>query len=205
MLKSSIGSLVVAITAAIAYGQPTDRSANASQPTHQERAAESLFDFRQLKSTAGWIVVNDNVMGGRSEGGFALNSDFLAFSGSTNTDGGGFSSIRGLLPEKSDLAKADGIVIRLRTDDRRLFKVDIRQSGPNRALSFRAPLKTETRDGWQDVKVPFKAFSASWRGQAMQGRKFNPAAAKQIGFFIYDGQDGPFRLEIQCVSTYTED
>ena len=42
----------------------------------------------------GWYVQNDNVMGGKSEGGFDISSGQLIFSGNTNTDCGGDSSIR---------------------------------------------------------------------------------------------------------------
>jgi hypothetical protein len=165
-----------------------------------------LFDFNTLESMSGWIVVNDNVMGGKSTGGHKLDAGKLVFSGSTNTDGGGFSSIRGTLPKTADLTKADGILIRLRANGNRSFKIDLRQSRParTRTLSFRAPLKFEAQDGWQDVRVPFSAFVASWRGQAVRGTKLNPAAATQMGFFIYDGQDGLFRLEIERISTYTD-
>ena len=53
-----------------------------------------LFDFANNAPKQNWIVVNDNVMGGRSEGGFSFKKKCLLFSGNTNTNGGGFSSIR---------------------------------------------------------------------------------------------------------------
>ena len=53
-----------------------------------------IFDFSEDDIHEKWIVVNDNVMGGRSKGGFAFIKNKLVFSGSTNTNGGGFSSIR---------------------------------------------------------------------------------------------------------------
>lgn len=41
-----------------------------------------------------WRTVNDGVMGGQSNGGSNLAGRILTFAGETNTDGGGFSSIR---------------------------------------------------------------------------------------------------------------
>ena len=53
-----------------------------------------IYDFTEDNPATNWITVNDNVMGGRSEGGFSFKKKRLIFSGITNTNGGGFSSIR---------------------------------------------------------------------------------------------------------------
>ena len=44
-----------------------------------------ITDFSQEPGGLEWFVVNDDVMGGRSSGGFELNDDYLMFTGSTNT------------------------------------------------------------------------------------------------------------------------
>ena len=69
--------------------------------THSPAAADTgtagsllLTDFTASTPDLGWYVVNDNVMGGRSDGGFELEQETLVFAGNTNTRGGGFSSIR---------------------------------------------------------------------------------------------------------------
>ena len=48
-----------------------------------------LTDFTASSADLGWYVVNDNVMGGRSEGGFDMEDTTLVFTGRTNTRGGG--------------------------------------------------------------------------------------------------------------------
>jgi len=53
-----------------------------------------LKDLASLSSASSWYVVNDNVMGGRSQGAFEMEQGALRFAGRTNTNGGGFSSIR---------------------------------------------------------------------------------------------------------------
>ena len=50
--------------------------------------------FDQPDASRQWVTVNDNVMGGRSIGDFTIKEGKLVFRGSTNTNGGGFSSIR---------------------------------------------------------------------------------------------------------------
>ena len=77
-----------------------------------------LTDFSSDSPDLGWYVQNDNVMGGRSEGDFEEVKDELVFAGSTNTNGGGFSSIR-TQPFKLDLSEHDGIQLRVKGDGRR--------------------------------------------------------------------------------------
>jgi hypothetical protein len=192
--------------ASFAHGQALETGPDGTPKHIRQARTSAIFDFTSAKSMTGWIVVNDGVMGGKSKGGFQLQETHVTFRGVTNTDGGGFSSIRGRLPDGADLAGADGLLIRLRTDGKRTFKVDLRQSSParTRALAFRATIKTTDDEDWQEIKVPFSSFNASWRGQPVPSAKLNLAAATHVGFFVYDGQDGPFRLEIASVASYAD-
>ena len=72
-----------------------------------------LTDFTPDREGPGWYVVNDDVMGGRSEGNFKVEQGELRFAGRTNTDGGGFSSIR-TRPVELDLSKYAGIQLQVR-------------------------------------------------------------------------------------------
>jgi hypothetical protein len=45
-----------------------------------------LADFESDRPDPGWYVVNDNVMGGRSEGDFRIEESELHFAGRTNTE-----------------------------------------------------------------------------------------------------------------------
>ena len=80
---------------------------------------ETLFltNFNANSPDFGWYVQNDNVMGGRSEGGFNISSGHLIFSGNTNTNGGGFSSIR-TQPLKLNLVSYTGIRVKVNGKDR---------------------------------------------------------------------------------------
>ena len=72
-----------------------------------------LVDFPESTRSLGWNVVNDSVMGGRSEGDLRLEGRSLVFTGRTNTDGGGFSSVRSGAG-RFDLGAFDGIRLRVR-------------------------------------------------------------------------------------------
>ena len=181
-----------------------DATPDPDVPDARSPAGKLLFDFRAPKAFEGWIVVNDNVMGGRSEGGFERGDEGLVFSGRTNTDGGGFSSIRGPLPRQAELGKADGLTLRLRATGNRTFKVDLRQveSGRRSSLAYRADIPLAGHGDWEEVRVPFAAFAGSWRGERVHGATLEPEQVTHLGLFIYDGQDGPFRLEIDHIATY---
>ena len=52
----------------------------------------TLVEHTEADTQNPWQTVNDNVMGGRSSGGSALQDGALVFTGSTNTNGAVFSS-----------------------------------------------------------------------------------------------------------------
>jgi len=60
------------------------------------QSPNEIFKFESGRSTKGWKIVDDRVMGGRSQGDFSVNSDgFGVFEGYVTTENnGGFSSLR---------------------------------------------------------------------------------------------------------------
>jgi hypothetical protein len=163
-----------------------------------------LADFPASLSDLGWRTVNDGVMGGRSAGGFQPEGGSLLFRGATNTDGGGFSSIRSDR-RRFELGGYDGIRLQVRGDGRRYtFRLTTwraRRGGyePAYWADF------ETRDGeWETIDVPFSRFRPHWRGRWLDGPALDPAAVDGLGLMIYDGQDGPFRLEVDWIRAYRD-
>ena len=160
-----------------------------------------LTDFTSNSSDMGWYVVNDNVMGGRSEGDFDQERGKLVFSGRTNTNGGGFSSIR-TGPMQLDLADFSGIQLKVKGDGRRYtwrLTTDARWRG--RQVAYWADF--ETRDGtWTTVNIPFSDFIPRNRRYQLDGPSLEPAQITGMGLMIYDNLDGPFELELASVNAY---
>lgn len=158
-----------------------------------------LTDFTAYSPDLGWRVVNDNVMGGRSNGGFEIEQGELRFTGNTNTNGGGFSSIR-TKPLDLDLSNHLGIQLYVRGDGRRYtwrLTTDARWRG--RQVSYWADF--ETSDGtWGTVNVPFTNFMPRYRGSQLDGPPLDPGQIKDMGLMIYDRKDGPFELHLARVS-----
>ena len=151
-----------------------------------------LTDFQSRMLS--WVVVNDNVMGGRSEGGFEIEKGILVFTGATNTDGGGFSSIRSR-PEKLGLGGRSAIRLRVRGDGRTYtFRLD---TGNSRA-SYWANFETKKGE-WVEVRLPFDSFLPRWRGSLLDLPPPDPAEVAGVGLMIYDKRDGEFRLEVDWI------
>jgi hypothetical protein len=161
-----------------------------------------LADFPASARELAWHVVKDGVMGGRSEGGFRLGEHSLLFTGTTNTDGGGFVSIRSAR-RHLDLEAYEGVRLRVRGDGRtytfRLTTSDTR-SGP-RPISYWADFRTGG-DDWEVIDVPFRRFRPRQRGRWLEGRELHPGAIDSLGLMIYDERDGAFRLEVDWIRTY---
>lgn len=157
-----------------------------------------IFDFTEEDIDDQWIVVNDNVMGGRSEGGYSFRKNRLIFSGNTNTNGGGFSSIR-TNPTNFYLGDRTGLHIRFKGDGR-TYKLGVRIEG--KSVSYRSNFTSG--NGWQEVRVPFNEMDVSWRGRPLSKEEHPLIKSKirSIEFMIYDKQDGPFKLQVDWIKSY---
>ena len=163
-----------------------------------------LTDFTLNSSDLGWYVVNDNVMGGRSDGDFEQDRGALSFTGRTNTNGGGFSSIR-TKPMQLDLSDHNGIQLRVKGDGRRYtWRLTSTARWRGRQVSYWADF--ETRNGtWSTVNIPFSSFVPKYRGYQLDGPALDPGQITGMGLMIYDNQDGPFELRLASVRAYSAD
>ncbi|MDX2459315.1 MAG: CIA30 family protein [Gammaproteobacteria bacterium] len=168
-----------------------------------------LTDFTSTSSDLGWYVVNDNVMGGRSEGRFELRQGEqeqgqLSFTGRTNTNGGGFSSIR-TKTLQLDLSTFSGIRLHVKGDGRRYtWRLTSTARWRGRQVSYWAEF--ETRNGtWSTANIPFSEFVPRVRGNQLDGPPLDSGQITGMGLMIYDKQDGPFELRLGSVSVYAAD
>jgi hypothetical protein len=156
----------------------------------EESPGRLLADFST--TSLAWTTVNDNVMGGRSEGGFTVADGTLVFAGATNTDGGGFSSIRSK-PRALGLEGLSAIRLRVRGDGR---TYTFRLATGERA--YWAEFAT-TKGKWREVRLPFDAFVPRFRGARLDLPPVDPADVASVGLMVYDKRDGPFRLEVDWI------
>lgn len=160
-----------------------------------------LTDFSADHADLGWFVVNDNVMGGRSDGDFAIDDGDLLFAGRTNTRGGGFASIR-TRPVELDLSEYAGIRLKVRGDGRRYtWRLTTDAQWRGREVAYWADFDT-LDDAWNTADVPFADFVPRFRGTQLDGPELNTAQITSMGLMIYDNEDGPFELRLASVGAY---
>ncbi|MEM8984271.1 MAG: CIA30 family protein [Pseudomonadota bacterium] len=162
-----------------------------------------ITDFTGTSPNLGWRVVNDNVMGGRSDGDFAIVDKELRFTGRTNTRGGGFSSIRSQRLALN-LSAFAGLRVRVRADGRRYtwrLTTDARVYG--RQVSYWADFET-TAGEWQDIDIAFSDFIPQFRGRLLDGPTLDTSNIQGMGLMIYDKLDGPFDLQLASVHAFAE-
>lgn len=161
-----------------------------------------MNDATSVSIEPGWYVVNDNVMGGRSEGDFSIDDGIVRFTGRTNTNGGGFSSIR-TEALQLDLSDQSGLQLRVRADGRRYtwrLTTDARWRG--RQVAYWADFNTSS-GSWSDVRIPFSQFVPRFRGYQLDGPALDPGKISGMGLMIYDNEDGPFELQLAGIQAYS--
>ena len=169
------------------------------RPDDERAPCRRLTGFDSDDANQLWLVVNDDVMGGKSLGRLSFEGGILIFEGEINTDGGGFSSLR--LPlEPLALSSYERIEFRARPDDRSyLVTLDDDRASRDRRVSHRAPIEFGAPGEWQTVSVSFNNLFPAVFGKPIADLPFRKDLATRMGLMISDGVDGPFRLEIDWI------
>ena len=141
-------------------------------------------------------------MGGRSQGYGEIADGIMRFEGTLVTRGGGFTSVR--TRHQVDLSGYDGLELRVRGNGRQ-FEVEVNDGRRYgwRPVSRRAPFETTT--DWRTVRVPFSELRSTVFGRSVSVAGIDLASVGQIGFYIVDGIDGAFWLEVDRVRAYSDD
>jgi NADH dehydrogenase [ubiquinone] 1 alpha subcomplex assembly factor 1 len=159
----------------------------------------TLIDHSNTEQGNPWVTVNDGVMGGLSDGGSSVGDGVLSFAGVTNTNGGGFSSIRLPIP-RGAMAGAQYLKVEMKRDARDYsltLRTNVRSYG--RRIAFRAPIKGAPEGAWGDGVLSFDDLRASIWGRPVRNAVFDPAETVEIGLIIYDGKDGPFKMQLKRI------
>ena len=156
----------------------------------------TLYDFHPEQEPREWSVVDDVVMGGRSNGAFYINDDGNGvFHGKISLkNNGGFSSIRHRFPSK-DIHAYRFFRIRLKGDGKKYqFRV---RSLPRERHSYVAWFAT-TRQ-WQTVDIPIGEMVPRFRGMMLEREPYTGQYLSEIGFLIANGIAESFTLEIDTI------
>ena len=149
--------------------------------------ADSVDGLQLSGAPLVWRRVDDIVMGGRSSSALRSDRGGLVFSGSINTNGGGFASWRGRSRSGGALLSADTTALRVRLKgDGKCYKLTLGSGGGgpfSTAPTWQADVQTSDKST-TEVEIPLKDFVPSMRGQPVRGHVLRPAEMLEVGLML---------------------
>ena len=154
-----------------------------------------IEDFAE-KSLLNWNIINDTVMGGRSQARMSVRDNKAEFKGFLSlANNGGFSSVRAYYP--NDLLDINSIVLRVKGDGRQYsFRV---RTDNNSWVSYTQSFATE-KDTWQEVVLNIKDFYPTYRGYSLRNiPELSDSIIREIGIMISDKIEGNFKIDVDWI------
>jgi uncharacterized surface protein with fasciclin (FAS1) repeats len=145
-----------------------------------------------------WTVVNDGVMGGRSNGYVKYDDNTMIFTGSINLVGGGFTSVRAR--KNLDLSAYAGLVVVTGASDIEAIHVTISDAS-GYGFAAPVPLPASSSSASSRVLLPWAAFDYVSRGgwNGCSSCSLDVRTITEITIYILF-LEGPFELKIKEVS-----
>jgi len=156
----------------------------------------TIFDFNQKSNINNWRIVDDVVMGGRSNGNFKINDlGYGEFSGTVSLENnGGFSMVQ----HTFDTKKVDAltkVVIKLKGDGK-IYQFRVKTNDNDRhsyTTSF------ETNGEWETIEIPFNQLEPAFRGRKLDMENYPGNQIEMIAFLIGNKKAEAFKLEIERI------
>jgi len=153
-----------------------------------------LFTSSPNTSNTTWRVVDDGVMGGKSQGHAKVTeAGHLHFYGEVSLENnGGFSSVRYDLPKTQNISGYTKVVMRLKGDGIR-FQFRLKAQANQRYSHIQY---FETSGEWEEVQLPLRDFYASFRGRKLDLPNFEADQLEEITFLIANKKAQDFSLKV---------
>jgi hypothetical protein len=157
----------------------------------------TIFNFTPDSDISNWNIVDDVVMGGRSDGDFKINTEGHGeFKGKISLDNnGGFSSVRYYF-ESLNTNNYSKFVIRLKGDGKS-YQFRVKNKRNNR---YSYIFKFDTTEDWQTLEIPFSEMYASFRGYQLDLPNFKGDQMEEIAFLIGNKKVESFQILIDYIS-----
>ncbi|RED48439.1 CIA30 family protein [Seonamhaeicola aphaedonensis] len=155
-----------------------------------------LFDFNKNSNYTNWRIVDDVVMGGRSNGNFDLNDAGNGiFSGYVSLENnGGFSMVQYAF-ETKNISSFSRVSIYLKGDGKTYqFRV---KSSIDDSYSYVIPFKTT--GAWETIEIPLNTMYPSFRGRKLDKANYPGQQLEMVAFLIGNKKEERFKLEIDSI------
>lgn len=157
---------------------------------------QNIFDFDENSSIQAWRIVDDGVMGGRSNGNFSLSPEGHGlFEGQISLENnGGFSSVRFQCDEVK-ASPESRITIRLKGDGKQ-YQFRVKDNSRN---YYSYIISFDTSGAWEEVEIKLKDMYPSFRGRTLNMPNFAHDAFEEIVFLIGNKKAEAFKLLIDKI------
>ena len=155
-----------------------------------------IFDFNNDNSIDNWRVVDDVVMGGRSNGSFTINeSGHGVFSGYVSLENnGGFSSLRYRFDQKN-VADYTTAVIKLKGDGKRYqFRLKTDAYDRHSYITY-----FETSGDWETIEISLHEMYPTFRGRRLRMPNYPVKYLQEVAFLIANKTPEKFQLELDYI------
>ena len=159
-------------------------------------SAQTLFDSETNPHSKKWYIIDDVVMGGRSNGQFALTAAGHAkFFGNVSLENnGGFSSVRYVIP-KTEVHPNQIIRIQLKGDGS-TYQFRVKN---HRGQYYSYITKFETSGEWQTKEFQLKDLYPTFRGRRLDLPNFNHHTIEEVTFLIVNKVAQQFELFVSKI------
>lgn len=156
----------------------------------------TLFDFKPNSDISNWKIIDDAVMGGRSNGHFKLNpKGYGEFSGHISLENnGGFSSLRYNFKTKSssDYSK---FILKIKGDGKN-YQFRVKTKGSEDASYV---YEFETTTDWMTIDIPFNKMHPQYRGRKLDQPNYPGKEMEEVTLLIGNKKEESFMLLIDWI------
>ncbi len=155
-----------------------------------------LYDFNKNSESNEWKILDDVVMGGKSNGNFTIDeNEHGKFHGEVSTqNNGGFSSVRRIFKDVKTHRKSK-FMVTLKGDGKEYqFRIKDKTSSPQSYVTT-----FSTTGDWQIVEIMLDDLYPTYRGQKLKMPNYNHESFQEIAFFIGNGKPENFILLIDKI------
>ena len=156
----------------------------------------TLFNFNSESNISKWNIIDDGVMGGRSQGHFKINDagNGLFYGDVSLENNGGFSMVQ----YRFDTIKAKNyskVYIKVKGDGK-TYQFRIKENESD-YYSFVATF--ETTKAWETIEIPFNTMYPAFRGKKLDAANYTGKQMEMIAFLIGNKKAECFNLEIESI------
>lgn len=157
----------------------------------------TVFDFTPSSDMHAWYILDDGVMGGRSQGNMALNEQGHGrFYGHVSLENnGGFSSVH-YTTQSFPVHQATTAVLRIKGDGSS-YQFRVKE---NKSDYHSYTLTFPTTGAWETIEIPLNSMSPTFRGRTLDMPNFEADSFQEIAFFIANKRAEDFELLIDSIA-----